>query len=89
MVGAYGSVTEELLKGLDRGMKSDIEKCAMLVMKSGKGYLMEGVELPNQVVIRTFGEKETSKYLGILEANKKLKKKLQKSISEEPENYSR
>ena len=27
----------------------------------------EGVELPNQVVFRTFGEKETYKYLGILE----------------------
>ena len=50
-------------------MKFDIEKCAMLVMKSGKQHIKEGVELPNQVVIRTLGEKETYKYLGILEAN--------------------
>ena len=33
----------------------------MLIMKSGKRYMMEGVELPNQVVIRTLGEKETNK----------------------------
>ena len=38
-------------------------------MKSGKRYKREGVELPNQVVIRTLGEKETYKYLGILETD--------------------
>ena len=51
----------------DVGMEFDIEKCDMLVMKSGKWYITEGVELPNQVVIRTLGEKETYKYLRILE----------------------
>ena len=34
-------------------------------MQSGKEEIMEGVELPNQERIRTHGEKETSKYLGI------------------------
>ena len=29
----------------------------------------EGIELPNQERMRTFGEKETNKYLGILEAD--------------------
>ena len=38
------------------------EKYAMLVMKSGKWHMTEGVELPNQVVIKTHGEKDTSKY---------------------------
>ena len=33
-------------------------------------WQMERVELPNQVVIRTLGEKETYKYLGILEADR-------------------
>ena len=32
----------------DIGMKFDIEKYAMLVMKSGKRHMMEGIELPNQ-----------------------------------------
>ena len=38
-------------------------------MKSCKRHLTDGMELPNQEKVRTLGEKETSKYLGILEAN--------------------
>ena len=53
----------------DIRMEFGIEKCAMIVMKSSKWHMTEGVELPNQVVIRTLGEKETYKYLGILEAD--------------------
>ena len=41
----------------------------MLVMKSGKRHLIDGMELPNQDKIWTLGEKETYKYLGILEAD--------------------
>ena len=51
------------------GMKFAIETCAMLIMKSGKLHRMEGIKLPNQDKIRTLGEKETSKYLAILEAD--------------------
>ena len=40
-------------------MEFGIEKCVMLVMKSGKRNMAEEVELPNQVAIRTLGEKET------------------------------
>ena len=29
-------------------MKFDTEKCAMLIMKSGKHHMKNGVELPNQ-----------------------------------------
>ena len=53
----------------DIGMKFGIEKFAMLVMKSGKRHMTEGVELSNQVVTRTLGEKETNKYLEILNAD--------------------
>ena len=38
-------------------------------MKNGEWYLTDRMELPNQNKIRTFGEKETYKYLGILEAD--------------------
>ena len=38
-------------------------------MKSGKRHLTDGIELPNQDKIRTLEEKETYKYLGILEAD--------------------
>ena len=53
----------------DIGMEFGIEKCALLVMKSGKRHLTDGIELPNQDNIRTLAENETYKYLGILEAD--------------------
>ena len=31
----------------DIGTEFDIEKCAMLIMKSGKRHMTEGIELPN------------------------------------------
>ncbi len=50
------------------------------------------MELPNQDKIRTLGEKETYKYLGILEADTikqvEMKEKI-KNISGELENYLR
>ena len=38
-------------------------------MKSGKRHMTDGIELPNHDKIRTIGENETYKYLGILEAD--------------------
>ena len=37
----------------DIGMEFGIEKCALLVMKSGKRHLIDGIELTNQDKIRT------------------------------------
>ena len=63
-------------------MEFGIEKCALLVMKSGKRHLTDGIELPNQDKIRTLAENETYKYLGILEADTikqvQMKNKIQK-----------
>ena len=53
----------------DIGMEFGIEKCAMLVMKSGKRHMTDRIELPMKDRIRTLEEKETYKYLGILEAD--------------------
>ena len=50
-------------------MEFDIEKYSMRVMKSDKRHPTEGMELPNQNKIRTLREKETYKYLGILESD--------------------
>ena len=51
-------------------------------MKSWIGGMTEGIELPNQDKIRTLGEKETYKYMGILEADTieqaKMKEKLKR-----------
>ena len=51
----------------DIGMEFDTGKCAMLVMKNGKRETTERIKLPNQENIRALEEKETYKYLGILE----------------------
>ena len=63
-------------------MEFGIEKCVMLVMKSGKRQLTDGMELPNQDKIKTFTENENYKYLGILEADTikqvEMKDKIQK-----------
>ena len=63
-------------------MEFSIEKCAMLVMKSGKRQLTDGMELPNHDKIRTLAENETYKYLGILVADTfkqvEMKEKIQK-----------
>ena len=66
----------------DIGREFDIEKCAMLVMKSGKRHMTDRMELPNQDKFRTLGENGTYKYLGILEADTikqlEMKNKIQK-----------
>ena len=74
-------------------MEFGIEKCAMLVMESSKRHITDGMELPTQDKIRTPGENETYKYLGILEADtiKQVEKKtkLKKNITGKLENCSR
>ena len=50
-------------------MEFGIEKCTMLIMKSGKRHITDGMERTNQSEIKTLGGKETFKYLGILEAD--------------------
>ena len=77
----------------DIGIEFGIEKCAMLVMKSDKRHLTDEMEQPNKDKIRTLGEKETYKYLSILEADTikqlEMKDKIQNEYLREPENYSR
>ena len=45
----------------DIGMEFGIEKFAMLVLKSDKRHMTDGMELPNQYKIRTLGENEIYK----------------------------
>ena len=65
----------------------------MLIMKSGKRQMTEGIELINQEKIRTLGEKETYKYLGMLEADTikhaEMNEKIKMNTSEERENHSK
>ena len=71
----------------DKGMEFGIEKCAMLVMKSGKRQLTDGMELPNKDKIKTLAENGTYKYVGILETDTikqaEMKEKNSERISQE------
>ncbi len=53
----------------DMGTEFGIGKCTLLIMKSGKQYMKNRMEVPNQEKIRMLREKEMYKYLGILEAD--------------------
>ena len=64
-------------------MEFGIEKCAMLIMKSRKRQMTEGIELANQEKIRTLGEKETYKLLGILEADTIKHEEMKEPIKKE------
>ena len=55
----------------------------MLVMKSSKRHLPDGMDLPNQDKIRTHTENETYKYLGILEAGTIKKGEMKDKIQKE------
>ena len=41
----------------DIGIEFGIKKCDMVIMKSGKRLMIDGLELPNQEKIKKLGEK--------------------------------
>ena len=55
----------------------------IIIMKSGKRHMMDGMELPNQEKIKTPGEKETYKYLRILETNTIKQLEMKERITKE------
>ena len=73
----------------DIGMKFGREKCALLVMKSGKRHLTDEIELLNQDKIRTLAENETYNQLGILEVDTIKQMEMKDKILQKLENYSR
>ena len=75
------------------GIEFDIEKCTNLVIKMDKRHITEGVELPNQLIIKTLEEKETYKILGDTkrwhhQASRNKRKKNWKSISKDTRDHS-
>ncbi len=79
-------------------MEFAIEKCATLVMKSCKRHVTDRMELPNQDKFRKLEEKETYKYVSILEAGtiKQVKmnkterpgQRIEKTMEYEGDNYT-
>ena len=86
LIEAVGIFSQDIRKEFGIG------KCAMLIMRSGKRQMMEGIELPNQEKMRTIGEKETYEYLGVRgsghhQTRGDERKKWKKCISGERESY--
>ena len=79
---------KERIYSQDIGMEFYTEKMCLADNDERK---TEGIELPNQEKIRKLGEKETYKYLGILEVDciKHVKLKEKKNTSGKQENYSK
>ena len=77
----------------DIEMEFGTEKCAIVPMKGRKRKITERIELLNQERIRTLGQKENYKYLGILEVNTikqvEIEEKNMKWIIQKNENTSR
>ena len=67
----------------DIGMQLGIEKCAMLVISKGKIVNSEGIELPNDKVIKSLEEGESYKYFGVLEANEVVVNEMKVEVKEE------
>ena len=51
--------------------------------EKGKIETIEGIQLPNQENVRTLGEKENYRYLGILEANNFKQTKTKEKVRKE------
>ena len=77
----------------DVGKEFGIKKCAMLIIKGGRRETTERGKLSNQEGIRTLGEKENYKYLGILKADTiklaKMEEKKKKRVPQENKKASR
>ena len=67
----------------DIGMQFGINKCAILVLKRGKVVRCEGIEIPNNQVIKSLGEGERYKYLGMLEADGVKHMEMKENVTKE------
>ena len=74
-------------------MDFGLEKCPILIVRSGKQHMTEGIELPNQDKIRISVKNKTDKYLRIMETDTikqvEMKEKLQKRILQKNEKTTR
>ena len=67
----------------DIGMQFGIEKCAILVIKKGKIVKSDGIELPNDKVIKSLEEGESYKYFGVLEADQVMVNEMKVEVQKE------
>ena len=66
----------------DIGMVFGIDKCGVVIMKRGKLVECNGVELPNEEVIKQV-EKDGYKYLGVLELDRIMESDMKENFSKQ------
>ena len=64
-------------------MQFGIDKCTMLVMKKWKIVKLDGIQLPNDKVIKSPEEGESYKYLGVLEADEVIVNEMMDKVKKE------
>ena len=65
------------------GMQFGIDRCAMLVIKKGKIVKSDGIQLPNDKVIKSLEEGESYKNLDVLEADKVMVNEMKDKVKKE------
>ena len=64
------------------GKEFGINKCGTLIMRSGKRYMIKGIELSNQEKNSRLGKKETYQYFGILEVDTIKRVDMEKNVKD-------
>ena len=64
-------------------MQFGIDKCAMLVMEKGKIVKSDGIQLPNEKVIKSLEDGESYKCLGVLEADEVMVNEMKDKVKKE------
>ena len=64
-------------------MQIGIDKCVMLAMKKGKMVKSDGIQLLNDKVIKSLEERESYKYLGVLEADEVMVSEMNDKVKKE------
>ena len=67
----------------DIGMQLGIDKSAILVMKKGKIVKSDGIELPNEEVIKSLEERQSHKYLCVLETDEVMVNEIKDKVKKE------
>ena len=60
-----------------------IDKWVMLVMKKGKIVNSDGIQLPNEKVIKLLEDGESYRYLGVLEADEVIVNEMKGKVKKE------
>ena len=64
-------------------MQFGIDKCSMFVIKKEKIVKSDGIQLPNDKVIKSLEEGESYKYLGVLEADEVVVNEMKYKVKKE------